>query len=229
MGDLAEHMGELARHMQGQEGVDDTLHSIVHAAVDTVPGAQYAGISVVEGRTTMRTPVYSDDLVAEVDRAQIKFAEGPCLDVLYQRHTVHSPNLAGEQRWPLFATRAVDLGVRSMLSFQLYVKDNDLGALSLYSHHSEAFTDGASEEIGLLFAAHAAVAMADVQDIANLMLAVASRDHIGQAKGILMERYKLNNDQAFALLVRTSRTTNTKLIEIAEYLVSSGRMPRGAV
>lgn len=228
MDDVAQRMGELARHLQQQHSVDDTLRSIVHAAVDTVPAAQYAGISVVRGRTTMRTPVFTDDLVAEVDHAQIEVGEGPCLDVLYQRHTVRSPDLTEEPRWPRFAARAVELGVRSMLSFQLYVTGDDLGALNLYSREAGAFVDGGAEEIGLLFAAHAAVAMADAQHIANLTIAVASRDLIGQAKGILMERYALTSDQAFALLVRTSQTTNTRLAAIAEYLVHSRQLPPGA-
>lgn len=226
---LAQRMGDLARHLQEQNSVDDTLQSIVHAAVDTVPGARYAGISVVEGRTTVRTPIVSDELVAEVDRAQIECGAGPCLDVLYLRHTVRSPDLADEPRWPGFAARAVGLGVRSMLSFQLYVARDDLGALNLYSPRPGAFGGREAEEIGLLFAAHAAVAMADAQDIASLHLAVASRDLIGQAKGILMERYGLDGDQAFALLVRTSQTTNTKLVEIAEFLVRSRTMPSGTV
>ncbi|WP_199701033.1 GAF and ANTAR domain-containing protein [Jiangella rhizosphaerae] len=226
---LAQRMGELARQLQEQHGVDDTLRSIVHAAVDTIPGAQYAGISVIERRATVRTPVFSDDIVAKVDQAQIELAEGPCVDVLYQRQTVRSSNLATEPRWPRFAARAVELGVHSMLSFQLFVTGDDLGALNLYSERSGAFSDDDAEEIGLLFAAHAAVAMADAQNIANLTIAVASRDLIGQAKGILMERYQLTSDQAFDLLVRTSQTTNTKLHQIADYLVRSRQLPGGTV
>ncbi|MBB5791073.1 GAF domain-containing protein [Jiangella mangrovi] len=137
---LAQRMGELARHLQEQISVEETLHSIVHAAVDTVPGARHAGISVVEGRANMRTPIFSDVLVTKVDHAQIELGEGPCLDALHQRHTVRSPDLADEPRWPRFAARAVDLGVRSMLSFQLFVARDNLGALNLYSPEAGAFT-----------------------------------------------------------------------------------------
>ncbi|TDC53231.1 ANTAR domain-containing protein [Jiangella ureilytica] len=226
--DVAHQMGRMARHLQEQPEVGDALRSIVHAAVSIVPGAQYAGISVVEGRATMRTPIFSDDLVAAVDRAQIDLDEGPCLDVLYQRHTVHSADLADEPRWPRFAARAVELGVRSMMAFQLYVKDGDLGGLNLYSRHPGAFADDDSEEIGMLLATHAAVAIADALRIADLTRAVASRDIIGQAKGILMERHNLSDDQAFALLVRMSQTTNTKLVKIATYIIDKRRVPPGA-
>ncbi|MGY2061594.1 GAF domain-containing protein, partial [Nocardia gipuzkoensis] len=158
--DLAARLGDLARHLQEQVNVEDTLQSIVEAAVHTVPGAGYAGLSVVQGRRTMSTRFASADLVHQVDRAQIELGQGPCMDALYEKHTVSMPDTAVERRWPEFAARAARLGIGSMLSFQLWVADNDLGALNLYSRAVEAFTAD-SERVGLLFATHAAVAMAD--------------------------------------------------------------------
>jgi GAF domain-containing protein len=110
-----------------------------------------------------------------------------------------------------------------MLSFQLYVEQDNLGALNLYAHDTDAFTDE-SEQVGLLFASHAAVAMADAQTQQHLTRAIAVRDLIGQAKGILMERHKLTGDQAFTLLVRASQNSNTKLNEVARYLVETGEL-----
>jgi AmiR/NasT family two-component response regulator len=110
-----------------------------------------------------------------------------------------------------------------MLSFQLYVEQDNLGALNLYAHGTDAFTDE-SEQVGLLFATHAAVAMADAKQHQQLTRAIAVRDLIGQAKGILMERHKLTGDQAFTLLVRASQNTNTKLNEVARYLVETGEL-----
>ncbi|MDQ2583903.1 histidine kinase [Saccharothrix yanglingensis] len=223
-GELASRLGDLARYLQDQKGVEDTLQGIVDAAVDTVPGARYAGLSVVRGRGSMSTVAASDDdLVGKVDQAQIDFGQGPCLDALYDRNTVSLPDMAQERRWPEFATRAAELGVGSMLSFQLYITSDDLGALNLYSHDTNAFTDQ-SEQVGLLFAAHAAVAMADAQKIAGLSHAIDNRDLIGQAKGILMERHRLTGDQAFNVLVRASQQTNTKLVHVAAYLVGSGEL-----
>lgn len=223
--DLARRLGDLARYLQGKDSLEETLQSIVDAAVGSVHGAEYAGLSVVESRKAMRTVAVSDDLVCEVDQAQIDFQEGPCLSALHVKHTVRVTDLARDERWPRFASAAVALGIRSMLSFQLYVIADDLGALNLYARDAGAFTDD-SEQTGLLFATHAAVAMADAQEQAHLTRAITTRDLIGQAKGILMERHRLTGDQAFALLVRASQRTNTKLVDVAEYLVHSGELPK---
>ena len=223
LADLASRLGDLARYLQDQDTVEGTLRGIVDAAVDTVPGARHAGVSVVRERRSMRTIAGSGPLVDRVDQAQIDFGQGPCLTALYEKQTVVLPNMAREERWPLFAARAAELGVGSMLSFQLYVIGDGLGALNLYSPDAHAFTDQ-SERVGLLFAAHAAVGMADAQKIEGLARAVDTRDLIGQAKGILIERHGLTGDQAFALLVRASQRSNTKLVHVAEYLVRSGEL-----
>lgn len=222
--DLAVRLGDLARYLEAQDDVQSTIAGIVETAVHTVPGAVYAGISVFAGRKTMHTPVASADIVYRVDRAQIDVGEGPCLDVLYETHTVSLPDTSDEPRWPRFAALAAELGIGSMLSFRLYVTDQDLGALNVYSPHPAAFTVE-SERVGLLFAAHAAVAMASAQQVTQLEQAIDTRDLIGQAKGILMERHKLTADQAFALLVRASQHTNTKLAVIAGYLCHTGELP----
>jgi hypothetical protein len=118
----------------------------------------------------------------------------------------------------------MNLGIHSMLAFQLYVVEDNLGALNLYSADTDAFNDE-SEHVGLLFAAHAAVATAGARKVRDLVRAVSTRDLIGQAKGILMERHKLTDDQAFGLLVRASQHTNVKLVEIARRLTETGELP----
>ncbi len=110
-----------------------------------------------------------------------------------------------------------------MLSFQLYVEGDNLGALNLYSRHAGAFDDE-SEHVGLLFAAHAAVAYSAVRRQAGLARSVATRQLIGQAEGMLMERHKLTADEAFAMLVRVSQNGNVKLRDVAEQLVRSGSL-----
>lgn len=129
--------------------------------------------------------------------------------------------MSAETRWPEFAARAQGLGVASMLAIQLYVIGEDLGALNLHSTRPHAFTDE-SEQIGLLFAAHAAVAMIGAQELEQLQTAINSRDLIGQAEGILMERYKIGAQEAFRLLVLASQSTNIKLLDVAEYLTRTG-------
>ncbi|WDZ86511.1 GAF and ANTAR domain-containing protein [Micromonospora cathayae] len=221
---LARQLGELARALRTEPNVQDTLDAIVRAAVDTVPGAWHAGISEVERRQrTFRTSAATGDLVYQVDQAQYDTGQGPCLDALCEHRTVLLPDIGTERRWPAFTARAAGLGVCSMLSFQLYVGRDSLGSLNLYASEAYAFTPE-SEQVGTLFAAHAAVALADARKLAQLSQALGVRDVIGQAKGILMERHKVTGDEAFALLVRASQGLNLKLIDVARYLVETGEL-----
>lgn len=222
--ELALHLGDLARELQQETTLQDTLDGIVRAAVANVPGAEMAGISSVEGRRRISTSAGTDPLVFEIDRIQYRAGEGPCLSTIYDERTVRLPDMSTEDRWPAFTEQAWRLGIGSMLSFQLYVEAEDLGALNLYHPEPKAFDDE-SEHIGLLFATHAAVAMAGSRARHQLTLAVATRDLIGQAKGILMERHRLTGDQAFELLVRASQRGNMKLRDVAEQLTDSGELP----
>jgi AmiR/NasT family two-component response regulator len=110
-----------------------------------------------------------------------------------------------------------------MLAVQLYVQRDDLGALNLHSRQPGAFSDE-SEQVALMFAAHAAVAFAGAQAQEQMQTAVNRRDLIGQAKGILIERYKISGQEAFRLLVVASQTTNIKLYDVADYLVTTGEL-----
>jgi GAF domain-containing protein len=222
---LADQLSDLARSLQGEEDIDDTLDAIVHAAVGTVPGARHASISVVRGRREVRTRASTDELPRAVDHAQYDTGQGPCLDTLYEQETVRVPDLRAEQRWPDFARRAVELGMHSMLSVQLFVDGDDLGALNLHSEQVDGFGDE-SEHVALLFAAHAAVAMAGAQQQDHLRQALRTRELIGQATGVLIERFKITGDQAFRLLVRASQHTNRKLRDVAEELVTTGELAR---
>jgi hypothetical protein len=129
--------------------------------------------------------------------------------------------MAHETRWPQFAARAAEAGAASMLSIQLWVEGDNLGALNLYSRRVDAF-DHESEQVGLLFASHAAVAFAGAQGMNHMVEAVATRDLIGQAKGILMERYRVTGDQAFRMLVKVSNDNNRALRSVAQDLASTG-------
>jgi GAF domain len=159
---LAQTLSDLARSLQDEDSLDDTLTGIVAAAVQTVPGSHYAGITLVQARRQVETRAPTDELVCKVDEAQYETGQGPCLDAAYTQRTVRLSDMTTEHRWPDFTRRALDLGIRSMLSFQLYVAQDSLGALNLYSDQAEAFIDE-SENVGLLFAAHAAVAMSGAQ------------------------------------------------------------------
>ena len=218
---LAEKFSELSRTLQEQDDLDATLQAIVVAATDTVPGVEYASISAVRKHREVTTIAATGDLPRAVDQAQYDAGEGPCLQSLYEQQTVRLPDIAAETRWPRFAARAREIGMGSMLAIQLYVTGADLGALNLHSTRANAFTDE-SEQVGLLFAAHAAVAIVGAREQAQLQTAINSRDLIGQAKGILMERYKISAQEAFQLLVLASQNANIKLIDVAGYLARTG-------
>jgi len=221
--ELAGKLGELARSMQDEKDLEHTLDAIVRAAAETVPGAEEASITAVIARREVRSPAATGELPRAVDRAQYETGQGPCLDSLYEQESLRLSDICTEPRWPDFCVRATELGVRSMLAVQLYVDGENLGALNLHSRKVNAFSDE-SEQVALMFAPHAAVAFAAAQKQEQLQTAVSSRDLIGQAKGILIERYKISGDQAFRLLVVASQATNIKLVDIAEFLVRTGEL-----
>lgn len=220
---LARQLSDVARRLEAQSDPGVMLDEVVRAAVAVIPGADEGSISVVTGRRHVTSRHPSGELPAKVDAVQEEVGEGPCLDAAFEHMTVRVPDLARERRWPTFSARALELGAASMLSLQLFVERDDLGALNLYSRRAGAFDDD-SEHVGLLFASHAAIAFADAEKVRNLRLAVSRRDVVGQAKGILMERFRVTADQAFAILVRVSQDNNRKLFDVAEQLTQSGHL-----
>ncbi|MBW0107238.1 GAF and ANTAR domain-containing protein [Pseudonocardia oceani] len=224
--DLAVHLSELARELQQEPTLDDTLAGIVQAAVDNVPGAQIAAISRVTRRTTIETTACTDELAQRVDRAQYETGQGPCMSTIYNQRSMRLSDMGTEDRWPQFTGRALELGIGSMMSVQLYVEGENLGALNLYNHDPHGFDDE-SEHIALLLASHAAIALVGSEQHQRLSRGLESRDLIGQAKGILMERYKISSEVAFQLLIRASQATNTKLRDVADHLTSTGEVPGG--
>jgi GAF domain-containing protein len=219
---IARQLSELARELQADDTNEALLRHIARAAVTEVPGAQQAGITLITGRR-IQTPAVTGDLVERIDRVQYETDEGPCLDAARHHQTVRCDDLQAETRWPRFARQAAELGVLSMLSFQLFVQDETFGALNIYADRTAAFGPD-SESIGMLLAAHAALALESGRTEAGLLTALDSRDLIGQAKGILIERYKITGVQAFGLLVASSQAVNRKLRDVAHHLVATGEL-----
>ena len=221
---LAHDFGDLARSLQSEGDTDTLLEELVTAAVRLVPGAQDGSLSLVAGRRQVISQHASSELPRAVDELQTETGQGPCLDAVHEQQTVRVADLSQEDRWPDFAPRAFEAGAVSMLSFQLYVGGDNLGALNLFSRVPDAFDDD-SEQIGLLFASHAAVAFAGAQQVDHLHRALDTRDLIGQAKGILMERYRIDGDRAFRFLARISSSSERSLRDVAEELVHTGQLP----
>ncbi|PRY14545.1 GAF and ANTAR domain-containing protein [Kineococcus rhizosphaerae] len=222
---LAAALAGLARELQTEAAPRDVVQQAVASAAALIGGVEHASISLVRRRRQVWSAAVTDETALAFDRLQEEVGEGPCLDAMFADAVVRTDDLRDDPRWPVLAVESADLGVRSMLCFQLFVHENTLGGLNLLSSRPAAF-DGESELVGSMVAAHAAVALAAAQKFDDLTTALSHRDVIGQAKGILMERFKLDADQAFALLARISQDRNVKLHHLAEQLTRSGSLDR---
>jgi hypothetical protein len=205
-----------------------TLQRIVELAEVTVDGCEAAGILLLGG-STPTTIAASRDLVTTVDGLQIKAGEGPCLEAASAGGTVYADDLVDTSRWPEFAPAAVAMGVRCVLAYSLSV--DRPSALNLYSRLPAAF--GATDRAqGQLFATLAGLALDSAEEraieerrSANLLEAMRTRELIGQAQGILMERERISAEAAFEVLRKASQRMNVKLREVAEALVETGEAP----
>ena len=217
--DLTRVLGTLAFDLQDQPDVEDTLEFIVAGAVRLVPGARWAGISMINGRT-IEARVPSHPLVKTLDEMQSTLNEGPCVEALREHHTVLIDDMASDRRWPKFTAAAHEAGVGSILSFQLHVRKNNFGALNLYGSEPSVFDDE-SQFIGSVLAQHASVAMAASASARQLHAAIDSRDLIGQAKGLLMQRNGVTGLHAFKMILSVSQDKNIKLVDVARWLVET--------
>ena len=223
--DLRDELATAAREMQEDGSPQEAMQRAVTIATEIIPGCDAAGICVVYRGDRIDTHATSDDSLRQIDALQHELDEGPCLDALREDHTVVSNDLASDFRWPSWGPQVVErLGMLSSVSYRLFVTDKDLGALNLYGTEASAFT---SEDIadGLALAAHVGVALAAAQKVENLEKALGGRTVIGQATGILMERFDLAPDRAFSVLSRMSQQRNVKLRELAEQIVTTRTVP----
>jgi GAF domain-containing protein len=220
---VIDRLAEVASLLDGGS-VHETLQRTVDLAVKTIPGCEHAGVSLVHHRK-IATPAASDAVPLRVDAIQYEVGEGPCLNAIAEAQTFKTDNLAEEVRWPKFSARAQqETGVTSMLAFRLFARGHTLGALNLYSKKKAAFGDEA-DEIGVLFATLAATALAAAQTEEGLNIALRSRDVIGQAKGILMERHRITDDESFEMLKVASQRLNVRLAGVAEQVARTGESP----
>lgn len=222
----ADAFAEVARDLLDRGSVQATLEEITALAVREVDGCEFAGISLLHKGGRITSPAATDPLAERADQIQYTTGQGPCLESIKDREVYIIDDTAQEARWPVFSSQVYDLGVQSMMSHRLYTRRQVLGCLTMYSSELKAF-DADSSSVGQALAAHTAVALASAQNDAHLREAMNTRSQIGEATGILMERYKLTNKDAFALLVRASQNLNTRLRDLAEHLVETGSVPGG--
>ncbi|MGA5463379.1 GAF and ANTAR domain-containing protein [Mycobacterium sp. NPDC050041] len=218
--DLAMRMAELARTVAMPRSVEQVLRDVTSTATELIPGADTAGILLVGPGGKFESIAGTTDLPHQLDELQMTFEEGPCVQAALDDVIVRTDDFREETRWPQYSKAAVEIGVLSGLSFKLYTADRTAGALNLFGFEPNTW-DNDSETIGTVLAAHAAAAILASRQGQQLESALSTRDRIGQAKGIIMERYDVDDVQAFEMLRRLSQESNTKLIEIAQQVIET--------
>jgi hypothetical protein len=234
--DLASTFAGIARSLFVERTVEGTLQRIVDSAQVTVESCSAASISLIFGDEIL-TPVSSDPVAIEIDRFQYEFGEGPCLDAITVEPMLYADDLTSDVRWPKFAPVAVSLGMKSLLSCRLSAEET-LGSLNLYARIPQAYGP-LDRTKALIFATHAGIALGAADMLAsvtisldtelrrseNLEAALTSREVIGQAEGILIERERITPDQAFNVLRQASQNLNLKLRDLAQHVVDTGEVP----
>jgi GAF domain-containing protein len=220
----ASSLAAAARALVGRGSFDETLEAVARTAKESLPGFDHVSVSLVNRTGHIETKAVTDSLARDLDALQYSVDEGPCLSAIREVTMVAVPDLREEQRWPRYQPGAISAGVRGQMSVRLTVDDeHTIGGLNLYSTspHGSATDaeDVEAKDMVKFFAAHASIALHQARELANLREALNSRAVIGQAIGIVMERYQLSEDRAFAYLVRASSHANIKLREIAQELV----------
>lgn len=218
------HLADAARAMAEEPGTQSTLERALQVATELVESCDLAGVSLVRGGE-IETPAASHETLRRIDDLQYELDEGPCRDALKQGEVVVVSDLGTDPRWPRWGPRMVEeVGVHSSMSFRLFTEGDDLGALNMYSYQVDAF-DHEDLLDGQVVAAHAAAALASTMEQDDLRRALDTRRVIGEATGILRERFDLSTDQAFGVLKRVSSQQNIKLYRVAQYLVDTGELP----
>lgn len=198
--------------------LDHTLRQITGAAVEVLPDVEHASMTVLHEDGTLHTIAPTTPMLCDLDAAQYELREGPCYAAAVETAHVVAPNLAADERFPRYAPEALSRGIRAQAGLRLFDAPRSQGALNLYSTSVGAFED--FETIAALFAHQAAVAIGYAGEVANLNEAVRSRQTIGQAVGIVMERYDLPDERAFAFLTRLSQHRNVKLRLVAQEIIA---------
>jgi GAF domain-containing protein len=221
-------MAALARDLHAQRDSDpDHAHrAATEQAVAVIDGATAAALTIVRrtrGRQRIETHGPTDDDAATAGRLQDELMEGACVRAVSEAPTVHVADFRHDDRFPVWGPRvAAETALRSALSVRLFTHSDTLGALSVYTDDTSGFTPSAIGDAEAL-AAHVAIAIADAERITHLLTALDSRTVIGQATGIVMERYGVPASVAFSLMARIAATEEIKVHQLAVELTERSR------
>jgi GAF domain-containing protein len=220
---FAEEFAEIARQLHEEPDLEQTLDRIVTLACEAVQ-CDSAGVFLLHGRKRVESAAVTDPPVEKADHLQLECGEGPCLEAMADHETVVIHDTATDPRWNAWSSQVADIGYRSVLSIRLFTNQYTIGSLNLYARRPGAF--GADEAaVGSIFGGHASVALSSARNEDSLRQAIDARHVIGQAQGILMERFDLTADQSFSVLRRYSQDKNLKLRAVAEEMIASRELP----
>jgi GAF domain-containing protein len=222
-GEVADVFARLAVELHETEGVEETVEAVVEFALQAV-NCSHAGVALAT-RGRPEVPAVTDPVVGEIYHWQMAGRTGPLVESMRDHITLLIRDTATDGRWPDWAAKVLSLGVRTVLDVPLTTAAGTVGVLGLYSVVPDAF-DADDQAVAQILARHASVAVATARREASLAKAVDARKLVGQAMGILMERYDVDGDRAFAILRRYSQDTNTKLRDVAQQLVDTRRLPK---
>jgi GAF domain-containing protein len=222
----ADAFARLAIELHDAPGVDETVDAVVQFALQAL-NCTYAGVTLHTRGNRPEIAAVTDPVVAGVFELQITTQNGPLVTALNDRTTILIRDTTTDNRWPEWAAKVAALGVRSVLDVPLATGNesrSSVGVIGLYSDRPDAFSED-DEAIAHILARHASVAVASARHEETMAQAVDARKLVGQAMGILMERFDVDGDRAFAILKRYSQDTNTKLRDVAQRLVDTRKLP----
>jgi GAF domain-containing protein len=222
--DLRESLAGLSQLASNRLPLEDLLTQVATYAVQAIPGADGAGLTLLEeGRSD--TIVATAPFVREIDDVQYGMGQGPCISAASEGRTVMSGSLGADSRWPRFGGRVARLGVHSVVSLPLITLDGVVGAMNVYAHAKNSFSSRAAE-LGELFAAPAAIAVQNAKVLAQtqrlaarLQAALEARGVVDRAVGIMMSRSGGTDQEALERLRAMSQRDHHKLATVAQQIL----------
>ena len=222
----AARLADIAELLHGEFDAPVTGDRIAASAVELLPDATHASLTM--RRHGKDSSLGSTSPVAlQLDELQYRLDEGPCVDAVEAAEHFRSGDVAHDSRWPAWGPGAAELGISSVLSIRLRSRGTPMGALNLYGGETGGFEDPEDLDLALIFATHAALALSSSRQVTDLETAVTSRHLIGMAQGVILERYRVGPDEAFAVLRRLSSIHNIKVRDLADQIVRTREIPLG--
>ncbi|MFC0622487.1 GAF and ANTAR domain-containing protein [Kribbella deserti] len=219
----ADAFAQLAMELHDAPTVEETVDAVLEFALQAV-SCSYAGIALAVRGQRAQVGAVTDSIVETIYQLQIDNGEGPLLTALSERSLLHIPDVSAETRWPEWRAKVETIGIGTVLHVPMRAAEQLVGVLSLYSTKPRAF-DRDDEAVAHILARHAAIAVASARYERSMAEAIDARKLVGQAMGILMVKFDVDGDRAFAILKRYSQDTNTKLRDVAQHVIDTRKLP----